>query len=743
MKTFNRPKRHADFAALLAPLAAKGIDYVASLPAACFRLLTTGYPAASHPTDWATLLTRAIESTPVGLCIFDADMRLIVSNRQFAGMYGLTQDQVRRGTTLRVLEHALASIGLSKSFARAADFDRSNSLDAVQTTYELPDGRIISVSQHPMTGGGLVKVHRDVTTERLAEDRANRAMQALIEKQYAIDQAVIVAITDVKGNITYANDNFCRISGYSREELIGQNHRILKSGVHPAETFRDMYRRLAKGQVWRGELCNRSKSGALYWVDTVISAQLGPEGKPLSYMAIRVDITARKEAEAQLSFAASHDSLTGLLSRSALLDQATARLQPEGASNCFSVHLVDLDGFKAVNDAFGHGVGDHLLKQVALRLRHLVGTEDLVARLGGDEFAIIRRVNGSASGGALRMGRRIVEALAEPFESDFHQLNISASVGAAHFPEHGSSPEQLLKKADLALYEVKGAGRNGCRLYQPSMLKAIEEEKAIEAKLRIALARDEFELHYQPIFDVETRSIGTAEALVRWRHPVEGLIPPARFIGVAERTGFILPLSEWIIRQACQDAMDWPSHVQLAVNVSAIQFKRGNLFDVVLDALLRSGLSPRRLQIEVTETALLENQSEQLRTFRQLKNMGIALVLDDFGTGYSSARYVTDFPFDKIKIDKSFVQGMHKRECAAVIGSAVALAKGLGITITAEGIETETQFRALRSMGIDFAQGYLFSRPVPSGQLMDEQENKKPKAGSVRSARQIAAARAD
>ncbi|RYG93959.1 MAG: GGDEF domain-containing protein, partial [Alphaproteobacteria bacterium] len=316
-----------------------------------------------------------------------------------------------------------------------------------------------------------------------------------------------------------------------------------------------------------------------------------------------------------------------------------------------------------------------------------------------------------------KLGRRVVDGLAEPFRIDGNDLNISASVGIVLFPEHGSSSQDLVKKADVALYDVKASSRNGYRLYSPALLDAVEEEKALEKRLHIALENNEFELHYQPIIDVGTRSVRAAEALVRWRDPVEGLVPPVRFIGVAERTGFILQLSEWIIGRACQDAMAWPSYIQLAVNVSALEFKRSNLFDVVLQALLRSGLSPERLQIEVTETALIESHPGQLRTFRQLKDMGFALVLDDFGTGYSSAAYVIDFPFDKIKIDKSFVQGLPKRECGAVIASAIALAKGMDITITAEGIETELQFGILSSMGIDFAQGYLFGRPVPAGQF--------------------------
>lgn len=684
-------------------------------PAAYVVLLSFGLlwiVALADRPDAATVLDRAIESLPAGLCVFGPDLQVVASNEQFARMYDLTRADVKPGTPLRqIIEIRKAGLGVSE-----AGVDLVGEPGAAETSlsvHELGDGRFISVSRHPMAGGGLVEVHRDITRERLSDIQANETTQELIERQYAIDQAVIVAMTDVKGVITYVNDNFCDISGYSRQELIGQNHRLLKSNVHPKKLFRDMYRSLAGGHVWRGELCNRAKSGRLYWVDTVITPQLGPEGKPVAYMAIRIDITARKEAEAQLSFAATHDPLTGLLNRCALFDQARIGCGSDTQSSRSSVHLIDLDGFKRINDSFGHDVGDNLLKAVASRLRSLGSDQDLVARLGGDEFVMIRRSGDDAGESALHLGRQIVEAIVEPFEIEGHQIDVGASVGIALCPEHGSNPAELLKKADLALYEVKAAGRDGYRLYQTAMLEAVNEEKALEAELRRAIAAREFELHYQPILDAKTRTLHTAEALVRWRHPVDGLIAPDRFIALAERTGLIQPLSEWIIQRACLDAVSWPPGIQLAVNVSATQFKRGNLYDVVLRALLRSGLNPRRLQIEVTETVLLEQQSGQLQTFRRLKAMGVTLVLDDFGTGFSSASYLTNFPFDKIKIDKSFIQGLPRRECAAVIASAVVLAKGLGMSVTAEGIETETQIEDVRSMGIDFAQGYLFGRPMP------------------------------
>lgn len=748
MKMTVRAEKHPAQFAMLALVAASlaTIGLGSPLAAVCLLLVGLGLLGATklvRAPNWKGLLGRALESNPAGLCIFDSDLNVIIGNAQFGTMYGLGQAEVKPGTPIEdILRRRARAVRRPRHHAGYINAYVEATEAPTQAVQELMDGRIISVARHPMSDGGLVEVHRDITSEWQAEDRADRAMQALIDRQYAIDQAVIVGITDVRGNITYANDNFCGISGYSREELIGRNHRLLKSDVHPKELFRDMYRTLARGKVWRGELCNRAKSGRLYWVDTVITPQLGPDGKPTSYMAIRIDITARKEAQAQISFAATHDSLTSLLNRSALLDRARAALtSADGAAACASVHLLDLDGFKGVNDTLGHHAGDHLLKQVAGRLNAIAEDCDLVARLGGDEFAVVRRSKGADRESSLGFSRRLVEAMASPFEIDGHPIHISTSVGIALCPDHGGSPNDLLKKADLALYAAKGAGRNCYRLYQPAMLAAVEGEKELEDQLRRALACGEFELHYQPILATGTRTVCAAEALVRWRHPEQGLIPPARFIPVAEHTGLILPLGEWIIKQACLDAASWPSHIKLAVNVSAIQFKRGNLPDVVMTSLLESGLSPRRLEIEVTETALLEQQSEQLQAFRQLKDIGVELVLDDFGTGYSSASYVTNFLFDKLKIDRSFVQGFDtRRECAAVIASAVALVKGLGITITAEGIETEPQYAALRSIEVDFMQGYLFSRPLPHDEFLHRyaasaQEEQAPSAKVARAGR--------
>jgi EAL domain-containing protein (putative c-di-GMP-specific phosphodiesterase class I) len=285
-------------------------------------------------------------------------------------------------------------------------------------------------------------------------------------------------------------------------------------------------------------------------------------------------------------------------------------------------------------------------------------------------------------------------------------------------PEHGVDPEDLLKKADLALYAVKAGGRNDFRIFQPDMLEAANSQQTAEGQLRDAIEREEFELHYQPVMDAKTRTLCGVEALIRWRHPTTGLIGPDEFIPLAESTGLIVPLGNWVLQRACADAASWPAHIKVAVNISAAQFKKGNLFDVILCALVETGLAPNRLELEITETVLLENQDEHLAHIRQLKNLGISIAIDDFGTGYSSMNYLTVFPFDKIKIDQSFIQGaISRRDCKAVIASTLALAQGLGTLTTAEGIETEEQLEYLREAGVDLVQGYLLGRPVPISQL--------------------------
>jgi len=453
------------------------------------------------------------------------------------------------------------------------------------------------------------------------------------------------------------------------------------------------------------------------------------------WLATHEDITERRRAEAEIVHLARHDGLTGLANRAefnARLEEASKRLKRNGGS--LTVMMLDLDKFKDVNDTRGHLAGDQLLEEVGRRLKAEIREIDVLARLGGDEFAIIQEGGSDQQEGATALALRIIGAITRPFDLNGHEAQVGISIGIALAPLHGIESEELLRSADLALYDAKANGRNDFRLFRPEMLEVVHTQKLAESELRDAIAREQFELFYQPVIAADTRQLCGVEALVRWRHPVRGLVAPDQFIPLAESTGLIMPLGEWVLRRACEDAALWPAHVKVAVNISAVQFRQSDLFDTIFGTLLQSGLAPERLELEITETAVLENQEAHLATIRRLKNLGISMALDDFGTGYSAVKYLTIFPFDKIKIDKSFTQGvLDRRDCKAVIASTLALAQGLGIAITAEGIETEEQFDYMRKAGIDLAQGYLFGRPVPLSQLdltgaalPDERPDEKP-----------------
>jgi diguanylate cyclase (GGDEF)-like protein len=413
------------------------------------------------------------------------------------------------------------------------------------------------------------------------------------------------------------------------------------------------------------------------------------------------------------------DILTGLPNRAFFLEQ----LRDAGSDSryyrgVFSVLMLDLDRFKNVNDSLGHAAGDALLREVAVRLRSTLRGDDVLARLGGDEFAIIQAGCQDQRANAVDLASRISKLIAEAFQLPGHQVEIGTSIGIAMAPVHGDDREQLLKKADLALYRSKSAGRNCFTLYDEAMSAELEARNTLEGDLRDAIARCLFEVHYQPFFDVQTGRRKGVEALLRWRHPTRGLIPPDQFIPLAEETGLIVALGEWIIRQACDDATCWPADTKVSINLSPVQFKQAELFEVIESALRNSGLPPERLEIEITESVLLERAAENLAFMERLSGIGVSLALDDFGTGYSSLSCLTTFPFNKIKIDKSFMGNLSTHQkSSAIISSIVTLARGLDMSVTAEGVETAEQLDGLKTLGVNFAQGYWLSRPVPIAEL--------------------------
>ena len=430
------------------------------------------------------------------------------------------------------------------------------------------------------------------------------------------------------------------------------------------------------------------------------------------------DVSVRRAAEARAEELARLDPLTELPNRLLLrehLDEALARLRRAG-EGC-ALLLVDLDRFKPVNDTLGHPVGDALLVKVAERLRSAVRASDTVARIGGDEFVILQ-TNVANPTETQALARRLVDLIGRTYMVDGHLLTIGASVGVALAPADGQDADRLLKNADLALYRAKLDGRGLFRFFEPEMDGRMQARRQLELDMRQALARREFQLHYQPQLNLETDQLTGCEALIRWRHPVRGMVSPAEFIPLAEEIGLIVPIGEWVMRQACRDAAGWPAPLTVAVNVSPAQFKSDRLVEMIVSALATSGLPAARLEVEITEGVLLQESGRTLQTLHRLRDLGVRVSMDDFGTGYSSLSYLRSFPFDKIKIDRSFVSDLvSKPDGEAIIRAIAGLGKSLGMTTVAEGVETAEQMHRIRAEGCTDVQGYLISRPVPAEDL--------------------------
>src|SRR5580698_1305681 len=666
-----------------------------------------------------TRFTAALRNMSQGLCLFNPEQRVVVANARYAEIYRLHEDQIKPGTTLRQILRAREQAGTG-FVIDPDDYVRVNVKQATETQ-ELADGRMISIKRQPMSNGGWLTTHEDVTAEKrseklLAEKAAELELMNTRFSSALDNMAQGLCMFDGDQRLTVWNDRYVELLSMPAHLLKVRTplHEILASRVATGMRLTpDEPAVKAKVRELLALSPDASRTDELLDGKIVMLTRQPMAGG--GWVTLIEDITERRRAEAEIVHLARHDVLTGLANRAefnARLEEASRRLKRNGGS--VTVMMIDLDRFKAVNDTLGHLAGDQLLSEVARRLQSTVRDTDVLARLGGDEFAIIQEGAADQHEGAVALALRIIEAISAPFGLNGQEVAVGTSIGIALAPENGVEPDELLKRADLALYTVKSSGRNDYCLFRNEMLEIVHTQQSAERELREAIAQGQFELHYQPVVDIKTRELVGVESLVRWRHPMKGLIPPDHFIPLAESTGLIVPLGEWILQKACAEAANWPAHVKVAVNISAIQFKKGNLFEIILATLVKTGLQPERLELEITETSLLENQEAHLTTIRQLKNLGLSIALDDFGTGFSSINYLTIFPFDKIKIDKSFTKGILSRgDCKAVVAASLALAKGLGIITTVEGIETEEQFDYMHNAGVELAQGYLFGRPVP------------------------------
>ncbi|HEY0846909.1 MAG TPA: EAL domain-containing protein [Noviherbaspirillum sp.] len=555
------------------------------------------------------------------------------------------------------------------------------------------------------------EVHRKKTEDSL------RKLSRAVEQS-----ANAVLITDRNGIIEYVNPWFCRITGYASEEVIGKSPNILKSGETHPETYKRMWETILSGKEWTGELYNAKKNGECYWCLEVISPLKDDRGEITNFVAVTEDISERKQTEQTIRHLAFHDPLTGLPNRRLFNDrlhQAAAKRHRK--DNSFALMLFDLDRFKTVNDTLGHDVGDALLKAVAARLLNGTRQGDTLARMGGDEFALIALEILQPEDMA-RIAEKLLETLKEPFHLFGHELYVTTSIGITLYPNDAVDADALIKNADIALYRAKDLGRNNFQFFTGDMNTAMMERLRLENAMRWAVERGEFMLMYQPQADVISGRIHGTEALIRWRHPEYGMISPVQFIPLAEETGMIVQIGEWILRTACAQAKQWEEAgvpMRVAVNLSARQFHQGDLAETISDILTELALPPELLEIELTEGILMEDTRQTAAILEKLHGMGVQISIDDFGTGYSSLSYLKRLPIQVLKIDQSFVRDIHTDpDDRAIVTAVIALAHSMKLKVVAEGVETPDQLAFLREYHCDVMQGYLFSRPVTGAEVL-------------------------
>jgi len=550
----------------------------------------------------------------------------------------------------------------------------------------------------------------------IRHDRSHSPEKMLRDIAYALDQSAIVAITDRSGTIVYVNALFTKIAQYSVEELVGANHRIINSGYHTRAFFKDMWETIGRGDNWHGEICNKAKDGSHYWVDTTIVPFLNDEGKPYQYISIRYDITARKESERLVRKLAYNDQLTDLPNRTSFRKVLLEEVErsKEKSANLAIVYL-NIDRLRYVNDSLGHEAGDYVLSVVAKRLKRILQGEHVIGRLSGDEFAmILKNIRNAAH--AEQLTRELQQSLEKPIEIMGQQHILSLSFGIALYPEHAKKSSELTMKAEKALSIARAHGGGGVEMYQHGTASKTLERILLENELRKSVLLGQFHLDYQPKVNLKTGKLAGVEALVRWNHPDLGRIPPDKFIPVAEETKIIVPLGEWVLRQACRQAREWQDSgyepFRIAVNMSAVQLEEPGIVNTVKSILDETGLSTSLIEIELTESAFADRQDMQEK-IRGIRALGITVSIDDFGTGYSTFSYLKELPADTVKIDMSFVQDIHTNEDSlAIVKAIVTLADTFGLIVIAEGVENEEQVTILKGLGCREGQGYYFSKPT-------------------------------
>jgi diguanylate cyclase (GGDEF)-like protein/PAS domain S-box-containing protein len=581
---------------------------------------------------------------------------------------------------------------------------------------ESGDGRAFAIVNKPLAHGGWVATIEDITERRKLEQERDRNYAFLRE---IIDHIPTqITVKDARDHRYVLVNSVAETQfGLSRDDIVGKS---------VSELFPEEHARIITGEDDRAL---QSREG-LFIDEHLWQTKFGPRfitskriairdsaGEPRYLINVVEDVTERRRADEKIAHLAHYDALTDLPNRVLFREQIECELRKADGGERFALLYIDIDEFKGINDSLGHHVGDELLKTVATRIRGCIKPGDLIARLGGDEFAVIQTAIGSTAD-VEDFVARIYEAIRQPCQCLGHQLSTDASIGIALAPQDGTELDQLIKHADLAMYAAKAGGRRIHRFFEPAMDASAKARLTMEQDLRQALVDGSFEIHYQPLVDLRSDEVTGCEALLRWRHPERGMISPAEFIPVAEDTGLINELGDWVLRTACAEAATWPDHIRLAVNVSPVQLKCQTLALKIAGALAATGLKASRLELEITEAVLIRDDEAALAILHQLRAVGVRIALDDFGTGFSSLSYLKRFPFDKIKIDRCFVSDISEADgSSSIVQAVVNIAAALHMTTTAEGVETEAQRELLRRLGCTEMQGYLFSRPKPAAEV--------------------------
>jgi diguanylate cyclase (GGDEF)-like protein len=686
--------------------------------------------AESH-SDSALLLDAALENIPYGFCVWSSQFRLVMWNRHYLDIYSFPADRIHKGISLEEVVELSSQLGnhpeqTSLQFLHAYKKELRNNRGGARAKARelLSGGRTIETAHVYSPGLGWVVTHEDVTEELATSEIVQRRKRELERQNIRLDAAVNnisqgLCMFDARRRLVICNAPYARIFGLP-EELVKPGtplddilSYLFDHGMHAGGADNG-----AEYLKWRNRVIDRGefdKSILEYGTRTILM-QHHPM-KDGGFVSTHEDITEQRQQEARIEHLARHDALTELPNRIQFLEEMAASEPGIERGEKIGVLCIDLDHFKSVNDMLGHAIGDRVLKQASARIWGTTRETDLLARLGGDEFCLMLRPL-DRPGDAAMIAERIVKTMTQPFTIDGHQISIGASVGIAIAPQDGTNTDVLMKNADMALYRAKSEGRSTFHFFEKDMDAAIQRRRLIEAGLRTALADNELRVVFQPLVGLKENKVTCLEALLRWTH--EGAaISPADFIPVAEETGLIVQIGDWVLREACRTAISWPVPARVAVNLSAMQFKNKRLFETVHAVLSETGLPPTRLELEITESLLLRDNEQTLHTLHRLRAIGVRICMDDFGTGYSSLSYLRSFPFDKIKIDRSFMRDLERRgDSLAIIKAVIGLGQSLGMSTTAEGVETEEQLKAVREQGCDEVQGFLFSPPLEVPQVL-------------------------